>query len=170
MVCVEPHGQTLGNCQELQSSEILPACKPTSQPPSFLDASRRHETPGSEPQFFIRVRGSMSFTCESVPLSLTGVIRSGPLDWHHIEEEFLLWLSELRTSVVSVRMWVRTLASLSRFRVWHCQLVTDLAQIWLSSDSTPSLGTSICHRSCYKKKQCKTKQNKILKQQQQNKL
>ena len=34
-------------------------------------------------------------------------------------EELQLWLSKLQTSVVSMRMRVRSLASLSGLRVWH---------------------------------------------------
>ena len=34
--------------------------------------------------------------------------------------EFLLWLSGLRTQLVSVRMQVHSLASLSGLRIWHC--------------------------------------------------
>ena len=34
--------------------------------------------------------------------------------------EFLLWLSGLRTQLVSMRMWVRSLASFTGLRIRHC--------------------------------------------------
>ena len=34
--------------------------------------------------------------------------------------EFLLWLSGLRTQLVSMRTWVRSLASLTGLRIWCC--------------------------------------------------
>ena len=54
-------------------------------------------------------------------------------------------------------MWVQSLALLSGLRIWQChelwcrsqtQLRSHVAVVWVyscSSDSTPSLGTSICH-------------------------
>ena len=56
-----------------------------------------------------------------------------------------------------MRLWVRSLASLSGLRIWHCcalwcglqtQLGSGVAVVRAgsySSDSTPSLGTSMCH-------------------------
>ena len=86
--------------------------------------------------------------------------------------EFLLWLSRLRTQLVSMRMWVRFLALLSGLRVWCCHDLRCRSKIQLrsgmvvavavavasscSSNSTPSLGTSICH-SCGPKNQKKKK-------------
>ena len=35
--------------------------------------------------------------------------------------EFLLWLSRLRTQIVSMRIRVQSLASLSGLRIWHCR-------------------------------------------------
>ena len=63
-----------------------------------------------------------------------------------------MWLSRLRTQLVSVRMWVPSLASLSRLRIRHCRelwcrlraLVAVAVAGSCSSDSAPSLGTSIC--------------------------
>ena len=38
-----------------------------------------------------------------------------------MKEELLLWFSGLRTNIVSVRMWVSFLASLSGLRMQHCR-------------------------------------------------
>ena len=73
---------------------------------------------------------------------------------------------------VSMRMWVRTLALLSGLRIWHCHELWCRSQTWLGShvavvvalacsyrsNSTSSLGTSICHR-CGPKKSKKKKEN-----------
>ena len=82
-----------------------------------------------------------------------------------------------RVWLVSMRMQVRSLASLSRSGIWRCcdlwcrsqiQLGLDPALLWLQRrqawfigrhDSTPSLGTSICHR-CGPKKQKKQEREK----------
>ena len=62
--------------------------------------------------------------------------------------------------LVSMRMWVRSLALLSGLGIWHCHELWCRSQTRLgshvavavvqasscSSDSTPSLETSICHR------------------------
>ena len=75
--------------------------------------------------------------------------------------EFLLWLRGLRIQLVPMRMWVRSLASLSGLRIPHCSKLQHRLQVCLrsgvavavvqasscSSDSTPSLETSICHIS-----------------------
>ena len=66
-----------------------------------------------------------------------------------------------------MRVWVQFLASLRGLRIWCCHKLWHRLQMWFesgvavavvqasncSSDSTPSLGTSICYRcSCKKKK------------------
>ena len=60
-------------------------------------------------------------------------------------QEFLLWLSSYRTCLVSMRTWVRSLASLIGLRIWRC------LELWRRSQTqlqwTSSLGTSICCRS-----------------------
>ena len=70
--------------------------------------------------------------------------------------EFPLWLSGLRTQLVSMRILVRPLALLRGIRIWHChelwyrlqrQLGSGIAVAVVqagscSSNSTPSLGTS----------------------------
>ena len=80
--------------------------------------------------------------------------------------DFPLWLSGLRTQLVSMRMQVQSLVSLSMLRIWHCHELCCRLQIWLrscvavavtqagcsSSNLTPSLGTSICCRWDSKKK------------------
>ena len=72
--------------------------------------------------------------------------------------EFPLWLSRLRSWLVSMRMWVQSPVSLSGLRIpccheLRCRSQTQLgssvavAMVWTgscSSDSTPALGTSIC--------------------------
>ena len=88
--------------------------------------------------------------------------------------EFPLWLSQLRTQLVSMRMQVWSWALLSGLRIWHyhelfcrskMRLRSDIAVAVvyagrLSSDSTPSLGTSICHRCGPKKKKKKRKKKR----------
>ena len=68
--------------------------------------------------------------------------------------------SAVRTWLVSMRMRIRSLALLSGLRIWYCQELWYRSQMWLrsctavavakagscSSNSTPSLGTSICCR------------------------
>ena len=75
-------------------------------------------------------------------------------------------LSGLRARLVSMRMWVPPLVSLSGLRIWVCRELLHRWQMWLrsdgavaaveagscSSDSTPSLGTSICRRCSSEKK------------------
>ena len=79
-------------------------------------------------------------------------------------------LRRLRTRLVSIRMQVQSLAFLSGLKIGLCLKLWSRLQIWLRSgisvamavvrtccsDSTPSLGTSICH-GCSSKK---TKTNK----------
>ena len=48
-------------------------------------------------------------------------------------KEFPLWLRRLRTWLVSVRMWVRSLASLSGLRIHHCHKLQCRWQMWLRS-------------------------------------
>ena len=47
--------------------------------------------------------------------------------------EFSLWLSGLWTQLVSVRMWIQSLASLSGLRIWHCCELWDRSQVQLGS-------------------------------------
>ena len=81
-----------------------------------------------------------------------------------------------RIQLVSMMMWVQSLALLSGSRIQHCHelwcmYIIDVAQIlhgcgcgvgWqlCSSDSTPSLGTSMCHRCSLIKKAKKFKKLK----------
>ena len=90
-------------------------------------------------------------------------------------EEFLLRFSRLRTRtrLVSMRMQVGSLASLSGLRIQQCpklwcRMQTQLrsciamAVAWAgscSSDSVPNLGTSRCQR-CHTKKQRKKKRDR----------
>ena len=74
-----------------------------------------------------------------------------------------------RIWLVSMRMWVRSLPPLSGLRIWCCCELWHRSQMWLgscvvvavvqassySSDSTPSLGTSICLGCSPKKKKKK---------------
>ena len=69
----------------------------------------------------------------------------------------------------TMRLQVQSLALLSGLRIWHCCELWCRSQIWLrsrvavalaqagsySSDSTPSLGTSICRRCSPKSKKTK---------------
>ena len=78
-----------------------------------------------------------------------------------------------RIRLGTTRLRVQSLASLSGSGIWHCRELWRRLQTWLgfglavavvqagsnSSDLTPSLGTSICHRSSPKK----TK-NKLIKE------
>ena len=47
--------------------------------------------------------------------------------------EFLFWLIELRTQLVSTRMQFQSLASLSGIRVNHCRKMRHRSQMWLRS-------------------------------------
>ena len=47
--------------------------------------------------------------------------------------EFPLWLSRLRIQLVSMRMWVRSLALLSELRIWCCCKLQCRSQGWLVS-------------------------------------
>ena len=85
-------------------------------------------------------------------------------------KEFQLWLSRLRTQLVSMRIQVQSLASDSGLRIWCYHEPWCSSQMWLRSsvtvalvwagghgfDLTPSLGISICH-GCSPKN---TKKNK----------
>ena len=83
--------------------------------------------------------------------------------------EFPLWLSRLKTWLVSMRMQVWSLASLSELRIWYChelwcrlqtQFGSGIAVVKAGSCSsswTPSLGTSIC--SEYGPRKSKRKNN-----------
>ena len=76
------------------------------------------------------------------------------------------------TWLVSMRMRVQTLALLSGLRIWRCHELWCRSQMWLgsagavavasscSSDSTLSLGTSICCRLGPKKQKNKKQTNK----------
>ena len=80
-----------------------------------------------------------------------------------------------QTQILSMRVQIRSLASLSGSRIWHCLELWYRSQMWLGSsvavavvqagscisDSTPSLETSICY-GCGFKKQKTNKQNSIL--------
>ena len=85
--------------------------------------------------------------------------------------EFLLWLSRLQTQLVSMRMWVQSLAYLSELRIQHCrewwcrsqtQLGSQVAMAVVQDHScssdlapSPSLGTPIyCRCSPKTKKKC----------------
>ena len=71
----------------------------------------------------------------------------------HCASEFPLWLSGLRTQLVSMRMQVQSLALFNGLRIWSCHKLWHRSQIWrgssiavavalalsYSSDSTPSL-------------------------------
>ena len=82
--------------------------------------------------------------------------------------EFLLWLSRLRTWLVSIRMWVWSLDSLSGLTIHCCCELWCRSHMWpgsgvtvvlagnCSSDSTPSLGTSMCCKCSSKKKKRKS--------------
>ena len=73
-------------------------------------------------------------------------------------KEFPLWLTGLRTQLLSMRTWVWSLASLSGSGIWRCHELW--CRSWLgcliavavvqagscSSNTTPSLGTSICYK------------------------
>ena len=47
--------------------------------------------------------------------------------------EFLRCLRMLRTDIVSVRVWVLSLASLSGLRIWCCHKLQCRSQMWLGS-------------------------------------
>ena len=57
-------------------------------------------------------------------------------EFYHLETwpEFLLQLSGLRTQLAYMRIWVRSLTSLSGLRIWHCCKLLCRLQTWLGSD------------------------------------
>ena len=81
-----------------------------------------------------------------------------------------MWLSRLRLQLLSMRMWVRSTASLSGLRIRCCRELQCRSKMWLgagiavavvlasrrSSDSTPGPGSSICFRCNPKKKKKKS--------------
>ena len=83
--------------------------------------------------------------------------------------ELPLWLSRLRTELVSLRMQACSLASLSKSRIRHCHKLQHRSQMWLrsgvavavaeasscSSDSTPSLAMSYATGATLKRKEKK---------------
>ena len=93
--------------------------------------------------------------------------------WHQDYQgrEFLLWLSGSRIWLETMKLRVQSLASLSGLRIQHChelwwcrsqmqlrsRVAVAVVQVGsYSSDSTPSLGTSIYH-GCNPKKDQKKK-------------
>ena len=80
------------------------------------------------------------------------------------------WLQNL---TIIHRTWVRSLVLLSGLRIWRCHELWCRSQTWLgshisvaliqaggySSDWTPGLGTSVCHR-CSPKKTKRQKKRK----------
>ena len=86
--------------------------------------------------------------------------KTGHFCLYKVSWEFLLCLSRLRTWLVSMRLWVRSLAQLSGLRIWPCHKLP--CRIWsccgcgvgqqLQLQFDPSLGISICHRCGSKKK------------------
>ena len=78
-----------------------------------------------------------------------------------------MWLTRLRTQLVSMRRCVRSLASLSGLRIQHCQELRHRSQMQLGSCvavavvySTPCPGTSICCSYSPKKKKKGKNKNK----------
>ena len=77
-----------------------------------------------------------------------------------------------RTSLVSMKMRIRSLAPLSGLRIWRCQELWHRSQTCIragiavasscSSHSTPSLRTYLCHRCGPKKKKKERKKCRIL--------
>ena len=98
------------------------------------------------------------------------LVKSKPL------REFPLWFGRLWTLLVSMRLHIWSLSLLSGLRIWRCcepwcRLQTRLGSCVAvavvkasscSSDSTPSLGTSICCRYGPKKQKKKQMKNKSL--------
>ena len=75
-----------------------------------------------------------------------------------------MWLSGLRTQLLSMRMQIRSLASLSGLRIQHSDgVAVAVAQAGsCSSDSTPSLGTSISQRCYPKNKEINNNNNRLV--------
>ena len=47
----------------------------------------------------------------------------------------LFWLSGLEPTIVFVRMWVQSLALLTKLRIWLCCKLWCRSQMWLGSDN-----------------------------------
>ena len=81
-----------------------------------------------------------------------------------------------RIRLGTLRLWVQSLALISGLGIWHCHELWFRSPTWLrsrvampvvqagsySSDSTPSLGTSIC-LGCLKRKKEKKKKKYLKK-------
>ena len=118
--------------------------------------STNREVTHSKERIFNKINNFLSETMEGVPL---------------LAQRKRIWLGSMRTQV-------RSLALLSGLRIRHCHEFWCRAQIQLgsgvgvavmrargySSDLTPSLGTSICHRCGTKKKKKKKKATLIYSQ------
>ena len=77
----------------------------------------------------------------------------------------------------TMSLWVRSLALLSRLKIWRCRELWCRLQTWLrsgvtvavvqtssySSDWTPSLGTSMCHGCCPKEQKKRKKKKNLVK-------
>ena len=84
------------------------------------------------------------------------ILATSPFIKVRLTREFPLWLRGLRTQPVSMRIQVRSLASLSGLGIQRCHELQCRSQKWLgscvavavagscSSNLTPSLGTPIC--------------------------
>ena len=48
-----------------------------------------------------------------------------------------VWLGRLQISLVSMRMWVQSLAEISGLRMWHCY------ELWCRSKTQPGFGIAV---------------------------
>ena len=73
-------------------------------------------------------------------------------NWRTLVWEFLLWLSELRSWLISMRMWFQSLVSFSELRIQHC------CELWCRSQTQLAYATAAALKS---KKQKAKKKKKI---------
>ena len=98
----------------------------------------------------------------------------GPQPCEQVYRSSCCGSAEMSSGLVSMRMLVRSLALLSGSGIWHCCELWCKWQTWFgfcvavavavagrcSTDSTPSLGISICCRCASKRKKEKKKKKK----------
>mgnify|MGYP007098915468 CR=1 FL=1 len=96
-----------------------------------------HGSPGTCSGWHHPPPGTWSETeAGSLPTNLLVIVNNHCLSFGPCEvgmREFPLWLSGLRTRLVSMRMRVQSLALLSVLRIWHFRELWCGSQMWLGS-------------------------------------
>ena len=104
---------------------------------------------------------------------VTSLVLGSLVGLRQLNEEFPFVAQWEKTRLASIRTWARAMASFSGLRICYCHELRCMwqtclesgdsaAEVWASccsSDWTPGLGTSICHRCSPKKKPKKDRVN-----------